>query len=98
MFNLASLPYGGDGTTVSVGGYNFVEPYSMSSYQSYRMIIDTSDWSKSMSVFAGGELGQPFSKHWGDQYNDWQQGTFHPMLYTQQEIDANKEAVLTLTP
>lgn len=98
VFNLPSLPYGGDGTTVSVGGYDLLSPYAMSSHQSYRMIIDTSDWSKSMSVFAGGESGQPFSKHWGDQFNDWQQGVFHPILYTQQDIDANNEAVLTLTP
>jgi len=98
VFNLPALPYGGDGTTVSVGGYDLLNPYGMSSHQSYRMILDTSDWSKSEAIFAGGESGQPFSKHWDDQYNDWQQGTMHPLLYTKEDIDAHKEDVLTLTP
>lgn len=98
IFNLEALPFGGDGTTVSVGGFDLLNPYGMTSHQSYRMILDTSDWSKSESIFAGGESGQPYSKHWGDNFQAWQQGQFHPMLYTKQDLNNNVEGVLTLTP
>lgn len=98
IFNLPSAPMGGDGTTVSVGTFSRVEPFAIETYQSYRMIIDVGDWTKSQAILATGESGQPFSKHWGDMYSQWQQGQFNPMLYTAQQIDANKEAVLTFTP
>lgn len=98
MFNLPSVPIGGDQTTVSVGTFSLVEPFSVSSYQSYRMIIDAGDWSKSLGILAGGESGQPFSKHFSDMLTPWQNYQYNPILYTQQQIEANKESVLTLTP
>lgn len=98
IFNLERLPLGGDSTTVSVGGYSLAQPFYVISHQSYRMIVDTSDWSKSLAIYAGGQSGQPYSKHWGDNYHDWQLGQYHPILYSKQDIDANKEGVLTLTP
>ncbi len=98
IFNLPSLPLGGDGTTVSVGGYDLLVPYSVISHQSYRMIIDVGDWSKSLGIYAGGQSGQPYSKHWGDMFSNWQQGAFDPMFYSKTDIEANKEGVLTLNP
>ncbi len=98
IFNLPTKPFGGDVTTVSIGEYNLLDPFGMITYQSYRMILDTSDWTKSLSIFVGGESGQPFAKHWGDQFSAWQQGDFDPMLYTPQQVDANKDGVLMLVP
>ena len=62
------------------------------------MIIDLSDWAKSQAIFATGEFGQPFAKHWGDMYSQWQKGQFNPMLYAKQDYEASKEGVLTLNP
>jgi penicillin G amidase len=98
IFNLTTVPMGGDGTTVAVASFERLEPFEMTTHQSYRMIVDTSDWSKSLGVFATGQSGQPFNKHWGDMLTAWQTGAFNPLLYTQQEIEANREGVLTLNP
>ncbi|HUP28061.1 MAG TPA: penicillin acylase family protein [Chloroflexia bacterium] len=104
VFNLQPVQLGGDGTTVSVAPYPLEVPfpafqrYPVQSHQSYRMIIDLSDWSKSQSIYATGQSGQPFSNHWGDMLGNWQRGEYNPMLYTRQDIDASKEGVLTLTP
>jgi penicillin amidase len=98
IFTLETKPFGGDQTTVSVGPYELLQPYEMSSHQSYRMIIDIGDWAKSLAIYAGGQSGQPYAQHWGDQYAQWQKGEYNPLVYTQQDVEANKEGVLTLNP
>jgi penicillin amidase len=98
MFNLAAVPIGGDGTTVAVAPFSLVQPFAVRNHQSYRMIIDVSDWSKSQAIYQTGQSGQPFAKHWGDMLGQWQRGEYNPLLYTAQEIDARKEGVLTLNP
>jgi penicillin amidase len=105
LFTLSSQPLGGDNTTVSVGAYTLLYagfplqgPIEVSTYQSYRMIIDLSDWTKSEAIFATGASGQPGSKYWGNLYPLWLAGEYIPLLYTQDQINANKDAVLTMTP
>jgi len=104
VFNLPPVEMAGDGTTVSVAPppldvpFAAVRNYPLTNHQSYKMIIDLSDWSKSQSIYATGQSGQPFAKHWGDMLTKWHTGQYNPMLYTAQEIEANKEGVLTLTP
>jgi penicillin amidase len=98
MFNLQSLPFGGDGTTVSVAGFDLFGPFDMRTYQSYRMIVDLGDFGKSVGVFAGGDSGQPFSKYWAQHFPDWQKGDMYPMVYSKEALAANTDAVLTLTP
>ena len=104
VFNLPPVEMAGDGTTVSVAppplDVPFAEArnYPLSNHQSYRMIIDLSDWSKSQSIYTTGQSGQPFARHWGDMLTKWHTGEYNPILYTAQDIEANKEGVLTLTP
>jgi penicillin amidase len=62
------------------------------------MIVDLSNWSNSLAVFATGQSGQPGSKHFNDMLPLWIKGEYNPLLYTQSDIDARKEAVLTLQP
>jgi len=104
LFNLQAVPLGGDGTTVAVAPISLAAPFSITksfsvrNHQSYRLIMDTSDWSKSEAIYATGQSGQPYSKHWGDMLPLWQKGEYNPLLYTKQDIDAKTEGVLTLTP
>ncbi len=104
LFTLASAAMGGDNTTVSVASYPLpvaafpLQPFTVTGHQSYRMIIDLNDWSKSEAIFGTGELGQPGSKFWGNMYPLWLDYQYLPMYYDKAQIDANKEGVLTLTP
>ncbi|MEO8285649.1 MAG: penicillin acylase family protein [Chloroflexota bacterium] len=105
LFTLSASPIGGDKTTVAVAsyplpyaGFPLQGPYMVSSHQSYRMILDTSDWANSLGIFGTGESGQPGSKFRENMYQPWVQGIYNPMLYTKQQIDGNKDSVLTLTP
>ena len=98
IFNLSSQPIGGDNTTVSVSGFDFLAPFEVSHHQSYRMIIDAGDWNNSVAVYATGQSGQPYSKHWGDFLPRWQSGQYNSMLFDPKQIETNKDGVLTLTP
>jgi penicillin amidase len=105
IFTLATAPVGGDHTTVSIGtyplpyaGFPLQGPLPVTNHQSYRMILDSADWSRSVGVFATGESGQPGSKFRENMYPLWAAGDYLPMLYTSEQIGANKEGVLTLSP
>jgi penicillin amidase len=105
LFTLGTSPLGGDNTTVAVAsyplpyaGFPLQGPFQVTTHQSYRMIIDVGDWSKSLAIFATGESGQPGSKFRENMYPQWVQGVYDPLLYTKEQIEANKDATLTLTP
>jgi penicillin amidase len=104
LFTLDAKPIGGDNTTVSVGGYDLpvaafpLQAFAVSSHQSYRMIIDLSDWTKSEAIFATGESGQPGSKYRDNMYAPWLSYQYFPMLWTKEQIATDPAGVLTLTP
>jgi penicillin amidase len=99
LFNLERQPIGGDNTTVAVSSYSWLAPFNgVTNHQSYRMIIDLSNWSNSLAVYATGQSGQPGSKHFSDMFPVWLRGDYNPLLYAKAEIDAQKEDVLTLKP
>jgi penicillin amidase len=98
LFNLPSMPLGGDGTTVAVSAYDLLRPFEVATYQSYRMVVDLGDWSNSIAVYAGGQSGQPMSKYWGDKFGPWQRGEFNPLVYSRTQLEENKGDVLTLRP
>jgi penicillin amidase len=98
FFTMPTLPIGGDGTTVAASGFALFGSFGVELHQSYRMIIDVGDWSRSLGIYATGQSGQPFAKHWGDMQASWQRFEYNPLVYTPQDIEAKKEGVLTLNP
>lgn len=104
LFTLPTEPIGGDNSTVSVGSYDMriaafpTQPFPITGHQSYRMIIDLSDWNNSLAIFQTGESGQPGSKFRDNMYQPWLNYQYFPLYYDKAQIDANKEGVLTLTP
>ena len=92
-------------TTVAVAGYPLIaaafplqQAYPINTHQSYRMLLDAGDWSRSRAIFATGESGQPGSPFRDNMYPLWVRGEYLPMLYMQDEIEAAAKGVLTLTP
>jgi penicillin G amidase len=99
VFNLAPEGAPGDVTTVAVSGFTAYDSfYLVDLHQSYRMIIDLNDWGNSRAIFATGQSGQPFAKHWGDMYPKWRAYQYNPLLYAPERIREQTGAVLTLQP
>lgn len=105
MFEMPSQPIGGSMSTVAVAGYPLVaagfplqQVYPVTLHQSYRMLLDTGDWSSGKAVFATGQSGQPGSPFRDNLYPLWVNGEYIPMLFDAAEVESNKKGVLTLTP
>ncbi|MEO1022832.1 MAG: penicillin acylase family protein [Bacteroidota bacterium] len=64
------------GMSINNGQYNWKEPFEMVLGASIRRIADLSDMSKTYSILPTGQSGNPFSVHFGDQTEDWVNGSY----------------------
>jgi penicillin amidase len=65
---------------------------------SYREILDTSDWDRSVAVNTPGQSGQPGSTHYSDLLPLWDQGKYFPLAYSKEAVEKVTTDRLTLTP
>jgi penicillin amidase len=93
------FPAGGDGYTVNQSevGLSF-PPEPVAIIASCRMIIDVGKWDNSLAVLPGGQSGHPASAHYQDSLADWRNGRYHPMLFSRERIEQEKESITILAP
>jgi penicillin amidase len=65
---------------------------------SYREIMDTADWDRSVVTNVPGQSGQPESEFYGNLLPLWDKGEYFPMLYGRAKVDQNTSHKLTLKP
>jgi penicillin amidase len=65
---------------------------------SYREIMDTADWDRSVVTNVPGQSGQPESEFYGNLLPLWDKGEYFPMLYSRAKVDRNMSHRLTLKP
>ncbi len=65
---------------------------------SYREIIDTADWDRSVVTNVPGQSGQPESEFYGNLLSLWDKGEYFPMLYSRAKVDQNTSHKLMLKP
>jgi len=95
FFNRGPYPVYGDDCTVNA---TFSKDMSTTHGPSYRQIIDLSDLRNSVCVITSGQSGHFLSRHYDDQIPLWLEGQYHPMLFYQQDIEANACGRLFLRP
>lgn len=87
-FNIGPLPTSGASTTVrQIGRVPRLGP-------SMRMVVDLSDWDRSLLNIMVGQSGQVLSRHYRDQWDAYYSGRSFPMQFG--DVDAKE--VLTFTP
>ena len=85
--------------TVVQVSYVGSRPYAVYSYApSYRQIIDLSDFNRSVAILAGGQSGNPASRHYSDMIEPWRRVEYHPMLFDRDEIERAAAGKLMLRP
>ena len=95
VFDLKSVPRGGDGNTVNAtAGARFIQR----SGASFREILDLSDWDNSVAINVPGQSGQPESPHYGDLLRLWAEGRYFPLLFTREKVEKNTADRLVLEP
>jgi penicillin amidase len=62
------------------------------------MIVDLGDFAKSLTIHTTGQSGHPYSKHYDDMIELWRNLEYHPMLWTQEQVDKAAVDRLILKP
>lgn len=99
VFNLGPYPLCGDGDTLCRSGIAPEDPNASHTIAaSFRQVVDLDDLSRSMGVLPPGQSGQLGSPHYDDLMALWLRGEYHPLLWTQEQVEQQKAASLLLLP
>ncbi|MCB8919053.1 MAG: penicillin acylase family protein [Ardenticatenaceae bacterium] len=94
-----NLPLGGDGYTVNQADCTLhFPPDPVKVIASARLLLDVGGWDNCLSSLPGGQSGHLASPHYQDGVVDWQQGRYHPMLFSRAAVQQVAAATLWLTP
>ena len=98
LLDLEPLPRPGDEYTVNATGFDAWTSWEQTEGASYREIIDTGDWDRSVAVNTPGQSGQPGSAHYADLVPLWNAGRYFPLIYTREAVERNPRDRLRLLP
>ena len=90
QFDLKTLPLKGSGGTAA--SPNVGQSVSM------RFLADLQDWDLTRHVIPTGESGDPKSKHWADQLDNWYNGNAPVFPFSKPAIEKAAKENLLLTP
>jgi penicillin amidase len=88
------LPRGGYGYTVNATG----NADNQTSGASFRIIVDTGDWDRSVGLNTPGQSGNPDDPHYRDLFESWANDRFFPVVYTRERVEAATDHVYRLAP
>jgi penicillin G amidase len=99
FFNRGPIPLGGDFNTVWATGaaYHDVSCERVVG-PPFRFVCDLSQIHKSFGLLTPGQSGDPDCVHYDDQISAWFNGDYHPMLFSQEDVEANSKELLILSP
>jgi len=97
LMDLGPVPRPGDEYTVNAAGFRD-GGFEQGSGASYREILDTRDWDRSVAVNTPGQSGQPESPHYSDLLPLWRDGKYFPLLYSRQAVESETVDRLLLEP
>ncbi len=99
LFNLGPVPCPGDTDTIAQGSVLPLDPLAdCDNLASLRAIFDVGRWDESRVVLPGGQSGNPFSPHHGDQFPLWQRGETIRLVWSEGEVAKHTRATLELHP
>jgi penicillin amidase len=99
IFNLGPFPQGGDASTIPQASVDFSDPLGNAvGVPNLRMVIDVGDWEASRYVLAGGQSGNPLSRHYDDLLALWKRGSGVGIAWSPESVRRRAVATLTLVP
>jgi penicillin amidase len=96
LVDLGPLSRPGDGSTVDATSFN--DAWEQVGGASYREILDTGDWDRSVAINTPGQSGQPGSPHYADLMPLWDRGQYFPLAYSRKSVEAVTVDRLALEP
>ncbi len=97
LFDLGPLARPGDEFTVNATAVPS-DSWEQADGASYREILDTSNWDRSIAVNTPGQSGQPTSPHYSDLAPLWDRGDYFPLAYSADAVKSATQQTLVLEP
>ena len=92
--NVGPIARGGNGETVNSTGSDL----NQSTGASFRIIVDTENWDKTLGNNNPGQSGNPDSPHYKDLFDMWANGQYFPVFFTKSKIKEVTEKTVVLKP
>lgn len=87
-------PRGGYGSTLQATGNGD----NQTSGASFRLIVDTGDWDRSVGMNTPGQSGDPDSPFYRNLFDGWAADRFFPVVYTRKRVEDATARVIQLRP
>ena len=88
------LPRGGYGSTPNATGNGG----NQTSGASFRIIVDTGDWDRTVGTNTPGQSGDPDSPHYRDLFDMWANDRYFPVFYSRERVERVTGERLRLAP
>jgi penicillin amidase len=98
LFNVGPYPTAGGSAIINATFWDASESYEVTSEPSMRMLVDFSDFDRSLTVNSPGQSGHAFHQHYSDLADLWRNIEYYPMLWSRQQIETNTKEILYLEP
>ncbi len=98
LYNRGAMRADGGPLCLNEVGTDYGARLAVSEVPSYRLVVDLGEGGQAMSANAGGQSGNPFSRHYADMIEPWRAGRYHPLLYRREDVLKAGEATLALVP
>jgi len=92
--NVGPLPRGGYGSTVNQTGNGD----NQTNGASFRIIVDTVDWDRTVGMNSPGQSGNPDSPFYSNLFENWANDTSHPVFYSRDRIEEVTAVRIALRP
>jgi penicillin amidase len=92
-------PFAVEGATSAVNAQSHKpDDFSVRAHLSWRMVVDLSDFNKSIAIHPTGQSGHAFHPHYDDMMQPWLAVQYNPLYWQRSDVTQNSEGTLILTP
>lgn len=98
LVNLGPMPIDGGSSTVDANSWSWGNPAAVTGHVSMRMLVDMSNFDNSRTVLPTGQSGHPTHPHYSDMFPLWQNGQYHPMMWSPETVETAAQDTLILQP
>jgi len=92
--DLGPVPRGGYGETVNNTGNTLNQTHGAS----FRILVDTENWDKTLGINSPGQSGDPNDPHYRDLFDLWSKGQYVPIYFSREKIKTVAESIRQLEP
>jgi penicillin G amidase len=92
--NVGPVTRGGNGETVNSTGNDL----NQATGASFRIIVDTENWDKTLGNNSPGQSGNPDSPHYKDLFDLWAKGQYFPVFFSKSKVKEVVKKTVVLKP